>query len=235
MPAEPEPEAEAEPSLFADLPKAAPAKPAAKAILPTSPMVRRAIEAYNAAAARHGWSRCDAHTGQRKARVAKRLADIGGLEPWAMALSAIPLDEFLSGRVGGRNGLAPFRLTLDRLLQTDGGMGDVLARMIDLAMQRKPAQAAASDAPAGATDPVNGKLWGWWREGDMLAKLRAIPEEGWRKMLAKTPPNGLWPWWALGAPPGHRECALPAAIAAERGYVAKYAGGVAAAKEETAP
>lgn len=93
----------------------------------------RAIALYNEAAQEHGYTACHARSAARLARLGKRLAEIGGLDAFKRALSAVPFDDFLSGRVRSRDGRPPFRLDLDALLQTDGKMGDVLAKLIDRA------------------------------------------------------------------------------------------------------
>jgi uncharacterized protein YdaU (DUF1376 family) len=70
--------------------------------------------------------------------------------------------------------------------------------------------------------PVNGKSWGWWR--GLEPKLKALPLERWRKAIQDAKPNGTWPWWILGAPPGDPECLLPAEIISENNYVEIYGG-----------
>ena len=72
----------------------------------------------------------------------------------------------------------------------------------------------------------NGKTWGWWRGSEDKARL--LSADDWRKMLASNRPNGEWPWWNLGAPPGHAECLLPAEVLSEGGWVEKYHGRVMA-------
>lgn len=200
----------AEPMLFAEMvePKAP------RAILPTSRVVDHAIDAYNAAAVQHGWEVCKVRTAARTSRVAKRLTDIGGLEAWKRALTGVTRDDFLSGRIGGRAGQPPFRLSIERLMQTDGNLGDVLARMLDLGMQ--------ADVPA----PIDGKAWGWWTQ--KLDAMRKLSVDGWRKLIEANRPNGRWPWHKLGAPPGHPDCAIPAALLAELGFVEKYRGQIEA-------
>jgi hypothetical protein len=97
-----------------------------------------ALVLYNAAARQHGWSVCETFTASRRKRLEKRLADIGGIDPFRAALSAIPSDDFLMGKRPPKNGGKPFKLDLDRLCQTDGRMGDVLARLIDAAKDAQP-------------------------------------------------------------------------------------------------
>lgn len=169
-----------------------------------------ALEKYNAAAAHWGFSRCDVLSDARARRLVQRVEEIGGLERFRQALRAIGSDDFLMGRVPPKPGQAPFRLNIDRLLQTDGGMGDVLARLLE----------TAGD-PAEPQSP-NGQKWGWWRK-DMDA-LRNMGAEVWRRRLDEVKPNGEWPWWLLGAPPGHDECIVDAEVCAERGLVEIYKG-----------
>lgn len=71
--------------------------------------------------------------------------------------------------------------------------------------------------------PRDGKAWGWWR-GPVADKLKALPVDQWRAGIAKANPNGTWPWWMLGAPPGHPECVVPQSLVDEFGYVEIYQG-----------
>lgn len=78
----------------------------------------------------------------------------------------------------------------------------------------------AADDPA----PMHGRVWGWWRGRE--EKFHALSLDRWRKALAETPPNGTWPWWVFGAPPGHPECLLPSELVAEFGYLEIYQGNI---------
>ncbi len=95
--------------------------------------IAAAFAAYNELAARHNWQVCRALTESRKRRLAKRLADIGGLEAFKTALAAIPLNAFLMGQTAPRVGMPVFRLDIERLLSTDSKMADVLAKLLDTA------------------------------------------------------------------------------------------------------
>jgi hypothetical protein len=119
---------------------------------------------YNEEARRHGFFVCQALTGSRRARLAKRLKDIGGVEAFARALSVIPSDDFLMGRKAPRDGRDRFKLDIDRLLQTDGNMGDVLAKLLDRV------------GPAIAAEP----------------SARPETVAGWRFALQRLP-DGPWP------------------------------------------
>lgn len=170
------------------------------------------VAAYNDRASQHGWRRCEVVTDQRAKRLLKRVDEIGGPERFATALDAIPSDDWLSGRVAGKDGSA-FKLDLDKLLSTGSGMGDVLARMLE-----------ASAEPAAEPSPVNGQSWGWWRGKE--DQLRALPIERWEAAIEKHRPNGTWPWWVMGAPPGHDECVVPDELVEKYGYVKIYRGQV---------
>lgn len=83
------------------------------------------------------------------------------------------------------------------------------------------------DDPARAAmdpEPRDGKVWGWWRGKEQL--LAGLPVERWRKAVVDAKPNGTWPWWILGAPPGHAECLVPKPIVDEFGYEAIYRGSI---------
>jgi hypothetical protein len=99
----------------------------------TTKEIDETLAAYNAAAAMHDFTPCRSLTDTRRKRLSTRLLEIGGVDAFKLALSAIPKNDFLMGRVPGRNGGAPFKLEIDRLLQTEGGLGDVLAKLIDAA------------------------------------------------------------------------------------------------------
>lgn len=172
-----------------------------------------AFDQWNEIAKRLGFGQIEARTDARRTRLAKRIADIGGLDRFALALSAIERVPFLMGKVPPKAGQAPFRLDLERLLQTDGNLGDVLAKLID--------KAGDSNDLVGP----NGKRWGWWRGKE--AEYRAMSLDYWRRVDADCKPNGTWPWWIMGAPPGHEECLMPADLIAERGYVEIYGGKIA--------
>ena len=78
-------------------------------------------------------------------------------------------------------------------------------------------------------DTVDGKAWGWWR--GMEGQMRGVGVDGWRKALDAARPNGTWPWWKLGPPPGHEECLVPAELVEHHGWASKYAGRVTAHAE----
>lgn len=79
------------------------------------------------------------------------------------------------------------------------------------------------DEPAGAVlVGPNGKKWGWWR--GLEPKLKSLSLDHWRKAIQETKPNGTWPWWIFGAPPGDPECLVPEEIVAEYGYEEIYRG-----------
>jgi hypothetical protein len=104
-----------------------------------SPACWKALAAYNEAAAEHHFTPCRSPTDAQAKRLAKRLAGIGGLGRFKLALSALPLDDFLMGRVSGKAGGRPYRLNLDGLMRTtdaNGNPRDVLAKLLELADAR---------------------------------------------------------------------------------------------------
>lgn len=139
-----------------------------------------ARDAYNVAAAAQGFTRCVVLTDKLRDRLSARLLDIGGGDPalglahFREALSAIARDEFLSGRIPSKTGKQPFRMDLERLLQTDGGLGDVLARLINL----------------GSTPHISAYTQIW-----------PSSDEAWSELILKNA-NGHWPEHILGAPIG---------------------------------
>lgn len=78
------------------------------------------------------------------------------------------------------------------------------------------------ETAAAVPTPVDGKAWGWWVGKESL--LSGLPLERWRKAIHDTKPNGTWPWWVLGAPPGHPECLVPQSLVDEFGYLEIYRG-----------
>jgi hypothetical protein len=174
------------------------------------PKRKRSLRLWNETATRLGLSVCTEFSPSRRARMIRRLADIGGLEKLKIALSAIERVPFLMGQTRPRDGERPFRMTIDHLMQTNSNLGDVLAKLIDRAIDS-----------ADLVGP-NGKRWGWWRGHE--DNIRKLQIEHWRKLDAECKPNGTWPWWAMGPPPGHPECLMPHELLAERGYVEIYKG-----------
>ncbi|MBS0240377.1 MAG: DUF1376 domain-containing protein [Proteobacteria bacterium] len=215
------------PSRDAPLPEPA-SEPYSKKVTPSSPsgssggleeakasklavrraQVRACIEQYNHDARKHGWTVCQAVTEARISRMLKRLDEIGGPEQFFIALKQIPTIPFLMGLIPARDGGAPFKLDIDRLLSTGSNMGDVLAKLID----------KASDAP----DLIGpgGERWGFWEPN--LEKLRTLSADYWRKRFDDVKPNGSWPWWLFGPPPGHPDCYVHPDVIGERDLLAKY-------------
>ncbi len=79
-----------------------------------------------------------------------------------------------------------------------------------------------SQSPFVEPDPVNGKVWGFWRTDPAWAK--PFSASSWRSALDRAQPNGTWPWWSLGPPPGHPECLVHPDVVAERGLRDVYRG-----------
>jgi hypothetical protein len=79
-------------------------------------------------------------------------------------------------------------------------MGDVLARLIDLAGEAAP----RPQSGASPSLPPN-----WWRNNPLAAA--AIGLDAWR-MHVRTRPSGPWSQAMLGPPPGSRGCVVPSQI-----------------------
>lgn len=172
--------------LFGEAPRAEPKAAAVKRD------VLAAFEVYNLAANHFGFAECRALTDARQKRLAKRLSEIGGLEGFEVALRAIARDEpfarFLRGKAQPRPGEQAFKLDIDRLLQTDGTLGDVLAKLSDMA-QQSPSQPAVEP-------------WATWSR------------DQWREQITANA-NGIWPRDKIGFWPGHPRCAAPPDLIAE--------------------
>jgi hypothetical protein len=131
--------------------------------------VDQAIQLYNEAAQQHGFTPFNTRTPEVMARLQRRLIEIGGIERFKLALSAIPGDDWLMGRVK-KDGRRPFKLEMDRLLQAGGGMGDVLAKLIDRAISERP-----KARPAKFED-LSGELH---RSQTFLRHLALDPQKPW--------------------------------------------------------
>lgn len=147
---------------------------------------------WNRVAEKHGLVVARSFPPTRRARLAKRLEEIGGLENFRLALTAIPSVPFLMGKTTPRPGETPFKMEFDHLLQTDGKLGDVLAKLIDK---------AAALAPRS---PL------WWQDPRAVA---AVTDEQWRALIAEHA-IGVWNVSELGPPPGSHKCVVPAHIVA---------------------
>jgi hypothetical protein len=140
-----------------------------------SPACWQALTTYNEAAAQHGFTPCRTPTADQAKRLGRRIKAVGGLATFKRALGALPLDDFLMGRVPGKGGGKPFKLSLDRLLQTDGGMGDVLGRLLGLADE-------AGVGTNGAADPdARLKAFAATPEGKAVIKRYGL-DEGTRRL-----------------------------------------------------
>jgi hypothetical protein len=140
-----------------------------------SAAAREALDAFNAAAATHRFTPCRMPTDAQAKRLEKRLKGIGGLRRFKRALGALPSDDFLMGRVKPKDGGKPFKLNLDRLLRTDGPMGDVLGQLLGLADE-----ADAAAMPVASTEADLQRLATSEAGQDWLAMLG--PEKGMEKL-----------------------------------------------------
>lgn len=145
-----------------------------------------ALADYNRAAEVVGFTRCAVLSTARAKALTKRLHDLGrgdleaGRHRFREALSAIPHDRFLSGRVKGTNGRQPYRLDLDKLLSTGSGSGDVLAKLCDLFDEHGSAEAATSPS-ARAARPAISSAWAEAQAEEMAAQRARFefdPTEG---------------------------------------------------------
>lgn len=159
-------------------------------------VVAEAIEIFNKAAGHFGFTSCGTVTDAIARRLGRRIADIGGLEKFKAALRVLWQHSdngfvmLLLGKLPGKDGRGPFRLDMQRLLQTDGNLGDVLARLLDI---------------AGASDALQASAQ------SLAERLRAMSDEE-QADLVRRSANGLWPVDVLFHPPGHRLCVIrPAA------------------------
>jgi hypothetical protein len=92
-------------------------------------------------------------TQARRRQLGARLAAIGGLQAFVVALSAVPADDYLMGRKDAVIGRRRFRLTLDYLLRTGSATGDTLASLLDAARDAEAKSAAAAPPPPTAPTP----------------------------------------------------------------------------------
>jgi hypothetical protein len=160
----------------------------------------QAIEIYNAEARRHGWIPCENRSATRLVWLKKRLTEIGGLQPWQKALSAIPGNDWMMGRVTPKDGQKGFKLDIGYLVHTNGNRGDVLAHLLDVA-------AATPEPP-------------WWKDP---AKLAAMSEQRWRAGIAEhTQGDSFWPIEVLGPSPGSPNCVVPRHLVDELGLTEIY-------------
>jgi hypothetical protein len=120
--------------------------------------VDAALDAYNEMAIKHDFLPCIALTSGRRTRLGKRLRDIGGLAEFKRALSAIQRDDYLAGRKRPKEG-KPFKLDLDYLLRADDSVGDVLAKLLDLAGEAVASKPGVP--PGGSAADRNMGRFGW--------------------------------------------------------------------------
>ena len=181
-------------------------------------IVSAAFDLWNAFATQHGLGRVEIQSETRRRRMAKRLAEIGGIDRFEVALKQVLADDFLMGRVQPRDGNQPYRLSIEGLLSTGSGMGDVLARLIEKA--REPVREAKTKAgkPGSAPPPVD-----WWKNPESADAARRGSEEGWEEFVRRWA-NGTWPVEYLGPLPGTPECLVPEPIVKKLNLIERYGG-----------
>lgn len=155
-----------------------------------------AFDLWNAFANEHGMGRIEMRSDKRRTTLHRRIKSLGGLENFQLALAQVTKNDFLMGRESPRQGNTPFRLTLESLLSTGSGMGDVLARIVDDALAQKPAAPTSSKTSSPKEN--------WWVGKDPDAFRRAS-EAGWVDLI-NTWAHGFWPVKYLGPPPGSPDC-----------------------------
>jgi len=161
--------------------------------------VELALAAYNEAAEQLGFSRCESFTKARRTRLTARLADIGGVKRFRDALRALDMDDalprLLLGKAKPKEGNPLFRLDIDRLLRSDGSLGDVLARLLDIS--------AAPGAPNRA------RPWECWSDDE------------WKHQIVLHA-NGRWPPDKLGPYPCTKKTAVPPSIIKSERLIERY-------------
>jgi hypothetical protein len=115
--------------------------------------VELAVAFFNEAAEALHFTPCAKLTPPVRKRLVKRIEEIGGLQEFRRALSVIDRDDFLAGRVR-QDGRRPFKLNLERLLRTEGGMGDVLAMLLGLADEAAQSRGASTPAQRDLADTL---------------------------------------------------------------------------------
>lgn len=198
----PQPEKKSEPTKSgADpTPQAKPkARPRGELSAAQVALTERAREIWNKAAAHFGFTpwRGLAHDTTR-ARLARRLEKLGNgddelaIQRWREALLALrsqnDLTDWLLGKVQ-RDGRPTFKLDISRFLQTDGKLGDVISRVLDL----------AAEAPTAAQAKLTTE--------QISARLAGLSDAEQQELVAQHA-NGIWPLDTLGYSPSHRLCAI---------------------------
>ena len=146
-------------------------------------------------------------TPQRKRSLEARLRE-HGLDGWRTAMANLTSSKHCRGE-NDRGWRADFEFCLQ---------AKSLARLIEGAYGTAIHEIAKPSDP----NPVNGVAWGWWRP--KAETYKAWPVDKWESALKRYPPNGTWPWWQIGPPPGDPECLVPAEIISKHGWVEIYRG-----------
>jgi hypothetical protein len=107
-----------------------------------------------------------------------------------------------------RPGQQPFRLNIDRLMRESGGLGDLLASLLD-------SQGGGNRSADGSHMRPD-----WWKGEDEHA--RSLSVRWWRLVVAKYA-NGMWPERFLGPGPWDAEhCLVPDVLLDELELRRKY-------------
>ena len=154
----------------------------------------QAIDLYNEAAKRLKFTASRVVDPSIRLRLLGRIRDIGGIDQFKLALTAIELSPFLMGKMPPRPNESPFRLDLEKLLQAGtSGLGNVLVRLINLAAERADGTAQAG---GGVT---------------LRASIEAMSDDQQVEYVQRYA-NGIWPLDKLLAPPIHKDCVFRPAV-----------------------
>lgn len=106
-----------------------------------------AVEAYNAAAKKAGWAACQQITSKRRAGIAARIREAGGLDVWRAAMTRAAASAFLRGETGRGPGHESWRPNLDFFLRPDS-----FAKLTEGAYDGRQAIATRPSGPLHAMD-----------------------------------------------------------------------------------
>lgn len=118
-----------------------------------------AVRIYNSAANQHGWPKVQMLTDRRRSALKARLAEIGGIEGWQIALSKVQDSSFLMGKTPRSPEHASWRFTFDFLLRPDHMakiMEDGYADDPRAARRRSTSRSSISAAIAGIDEAGSG-------------------------------------------------------------------------------
>ena len=157
-----------------------------------------AMKNYNVYAYRLGFVPCSTIDQGVRQRLLNRIEQIGGIEQFNIALSTIEQVPFLMGQSTPRPGEKPFRLDLERLLQDEGGLGNVLVKLVN-----KGLETSTKSTPEAA-------------QAALRQEIIAMSDTDQTAYVSKHA-NGIWPSDRLFARPGTKDCLFRPEILANAG------------------